>query len=91
MRLYTQNPGNWREQIEHITDEANALTGENNEHTKQIFIHLVNILKVCTYTEAEKPNFYMTILRGLREIGRILSYRGHPQRYNKQNKEMTKN
>ena len=37
----------------------------------------------------EQYNYFVTLMKGLQEIIRILSYRGHPQRRHKQNRSMT--
>ena len=87
-RLCTQNPGNWKE-LNRITNKANTLTDQHNIHTKRIFIHLTDALTKCPYKGMEKPNFFVSIIKRLKEMVQILSYRGHPQRHNKQNKEMT--
>ena len=89
-RLFTDNPLDWKEQLDEISSQANALRGLHNEHTKEDFLSLVEILKKCQYTGPEKTNFFAGIQRGLREFVKIMSYSAHPHRGEKKRRDMTR-
>ena len=79
---------NWKTWIKECYDEANALTEQHNSMTKAIFTQLIKTIARTQAKDMERYNYFTTLDKGLKEITRILKYRGQPQRRLKQNKNM---
>ena len=89
-RFFKENPLDWKEQLDEIITQANALRGAHNESTKENILSLINILKRCQYQGPEKTNFFAGIRKGLKDFVRIISYSAHPHRGEWKRREMTR-
>ena len=79
---------NWKTWIKECHDEGNALTEQHDSMTKTIFTQLTRTIVRSQSKYMERYNYFTTLDKGLKEITRILKYRGQPQRRHKQNKTM---
>ena len=79
---------NWKTWIKECYDEANALTEQHDSMTKIIFTQVIKTIAQTQARDMERYNYFTTLDKGLKEITRILKYRGQPQRRQKQNKTM---